>query len=177
MSQESATLDRVRKIVQRIRAGEPLGDADADALACSIFEIEQERAEARDEICVARAEPTIIVNGHSLTDAQAMAVRVAVTSFDEELRPMCERLGSIADAYQARAREVLAFMIAKAAGVTYSAEQIRHTARDIRMAMLATRERCAGTAERFNVARDERRPVPQAIAADIRGLDIDSEEP
>lgn len=59
------------------------------------------------------AEPSISINTHYLTDAQAMAVRVAITSFhaetaDEGCR---EELGPIADAYHLRLSEVLKLII------------------------------------------------------------------
>lgn len=63
-------------------------------------------------------EPTIIVNGRVLTDAQAMAVRVAVSNFhmetaDPEFRA---ELGPISGAYHARLGEVLLHMLGRIAG-------------------------------------------------------------
>jgi len=59
-------------------------------------------------------EPRIQIGDHVLTDAQAMAVRVAVSTFhiecvDDGFR---EEVGPIADAYHARLGEVLTIMIA-----------------------------------------------------------------
>lgn len=61
------------------------------------------------------SEPFIQIGDHVLTEAQAMAVRVAVTSFyaetgEEETRA---NLGPIADAYHMRLAEVLIVMKAK----------------------------------------------------------------
>lgn len=58
-------------------------------------------------------EPCIQVNGRVLSDAQAMAVRVAVTNFHTETaEPETKAdLGPIADAYHARLDEVLALML------------------------------------------------------------------
>lgn len=57
-------------------------------------------------------EPSITINGHTLSDAQAMSVRVAVTSFRADLdQPSAaDALGPIAAAYAARLDEVLASM-------------------------------------------------------------------
>lgn len=61
-------------------------------------------------------EPYIQIGDHVLTEGQAMAVRVAVTSFhmevsqDEEFR---DGLGPIADGYRDRLGEVLKIMLAK----------------------------------------------------------------
>lgn len=59
------------------------------------------------------SEPYIQIGDHVLTEAQAMAVRVAVTSFHAECAAEgCrEELGPIADAYHARLGEVLAIML------------------------------------------------------------------
>lgn len=61
-------------------------------------------------------EPKIQIGDHVLTEAQAMAVRVAVTSFhmecssDEEFR---DGLGPIADAYKDRLGEVIRIMLSE----------------------------------------------------------------
>ena len=57
-------------------------------------------------------EPKIQIGDHVLTEAQAMAVRVAVTSFHAEtLAEECRQaLGPIADAYHLRLGEVLTIM-------------------------------------------------------------------
>jgi hypothetical protein len=54
-------------------------------------------------------EPKIQIEDHVLTEAQAMAVRVAITSFADELvwEDKRKELGPIADAYHARLHEVL----------------------------------------------------------------------
>lgn len=62
------------------------------------------------------SEPTIIVNGVQLTESQACAVRVAITSFHKEvLDPNHlgeDRLGrAITNAYKFRTEEVLKLMI------------------------------------------------------------------
>lgn len=60
-------------------------------------------------------EPSILIGHIKLTDAQAMAVRVAVTAFQME----CdsdegkENLGPIADVYSARLEEVLRLILAR----------------------------------------------------------------
>lgn len=58
-------------------------------------------------------EPKIQIGGHVLTEAQAMAVRVAVTTFHIETGTEENRadLGPIADAYHARLGEVLTIII------------------------------------------------------------------
>lgn len=62
-------------------------------------------------------EPKMQIGDHVLTEAQAMAVRVAVTGFqmecteDEEFR---KNLGPIADAYAARLSEVLKIILSEA---------------------------------------------------------------
>jgi hypothetical protein len=58
-------------------------------------------------------EPSIRIGDHVLTEAQSMAVRVAVTSFHAETAAEgCrEQLGPIADAYHARLGEVLNIML------------------------------------------------------------------
>lgn len=58
-------------------------------------------------------EPKIQIYGHDLTAAQAMAVRVAVMSFQMECSSEEGRndLGPIADAYNARLTEVLKLMV------------------------------------------------------------------
>lgn len=60
-------------------------------------------------------EPKIVVNGHELNEAQAMAVRVALTDFHANmLNPaMTKELGPIGHAYAARAEEVLGWMLNK----------------------------------------------------------------
>lgn len=59
-------------------------------------------------------EPHIQIGEHVLTEAQAMAVRVAVTSFHAETAAEgCrDELGPIADAYHARLGEVLKVILA-----------------------------------------------------------------
>lgn len=59
-------------------------------------------------------EPRIQIGNHVLTTAQAMAVRVAVTSFHAETgaEGCREELGPIADAYHARLGEVLKMLLA-----------------------------------------------------------------
>ena len=59
------------------------------------------------------SEPYIQIGDQVLTEAQAIAVRVAITNFhaetaDEDLR---EQLGPIADAYHARLGEVLTIIL------------------------------------------------------------------
>lgn len=58
-------------------------------------------------------EPYIQIGDHVLTSAQAMAVRVAVTSFHAETADQGCRgeLGPIADAYHARLGEVLKIIL------------------------------------------------------------------
>lgn len=59
------------------------------------------------------SEPRIQIGSHVLTDAQAMAVRVAVTNFQMETAASSEfaaELGPIAPAYHARLTEVLRLM-------------------------------------------------------------------
>jgi hypothetical protein len=58
-------------------------------------------------------EPTITINGYELTPAQAMAVRVAVTSFHAEMSYILpDAIGQPrADAYAARLTEVLRLML------------------------------------------------------------------
>jgi hypothetical protein len=64
---------------------------------------------ARRETQSKMAEPTIIVNGHALTSAQAMAVRVAVSSFNYELGD--DNHGqTMAIAYREKLTEVLRMM-------------------------------------------------------------------
>ena len=55
-------------------------------------------------------EPAIVINGTCLTDAQAMAVRVAVTQFHMETATNNE-LGEIGVLYHARLAEILKLMI------------------------------------------------------------------
>lgn len=57
-------------------------------------------------------EPRIIINNHQLSEAQAMAVRVAICSFESECNSPDGRnlLGKIADGYRDRLGEVLALM-------------------------------------------------------------------
>ena len=57
-------------------------------------------------------EPCIQINGRTLTNAQAMAVRVAVTNFHMEVASEEGKrdLGPIADAYRARLEEVFKIM-------------------------------------------------------------------
>jgi hypothetical protein len=55
-------------------------------------------------------EATITVDGHTLTEAQSMSVRVALTLFLLELtndKEFAEGLGQIATIYHARMTEVL----------------------------------------------------------------------
>ena len=65
-------------------------------------------------------EPYVQIGDHVLTEAQAMAVRVAVTDFhmmvsgDDETR---EGLGPIADAYRDRLGEVLKIWLSKIGAV------------------------------------------------------------
>lgn len=58
-------------------------------------------------------ESRIEINGRRLTEAQAMAVRVAITGFHMETAEPKSRkdLGPIADAYHARLGEVLGVML------------------------------------------------------------------
>jgi hypothetical protein len=58
-------------------------------------------------------EPNIIIEGERLTTGQAMAVRVAVSVFyDQVLSPEGrQELGPIANAYRDRLREVFALMV------------------------------------------------------------------
>lgn len=58
------------------------------------------------------AEPHIQIGDHVLTEAQAMAVRVAVTNFHMETgdRDSAREIGPIAAAYHARLSEVLRLM-------------------------------------------------------------------
>lgn len=61
-------------------------------------------------------EPSIQINGRMLTDAQAMSVRVATTSFHMEVSDDAEirnGLGLIADGYRDRLGEVLKLMLMK----------------------------------------------------------------
>lgn len=58
-------------------------------------------------------EPEIIINGIRLTDAQAMAVRVAVSSFDVDCGDD-EHGRAMNKAYTARLNEVFRLMIGKA---------------------------------------------------------------
>lgn len=59
-------------------------------------------------------EPYIQIGNYVLTEAQAMAVRVAVTNFHSETADpeFKAELGPIADAYHARLGEVLAAWLA-----------------------------------------------------------------
>lgn len=59
-------------------------------------------------------EPYIQIEEHVLTTAQAMAVRVAITTFHMETADpeFKAALGPIADAYHARLGEVLKVMLA-----------------------------------------------------------------
>jgi hypothetical protein len=60
-----------------------------------------------------KREPTITVNGVTLTEAQAMSVRVAVTSFRMELHGGYDKvLGEIGPLYDARLYEVEKLMLA-----------------------------------------------------------------
>ena len=60
-------------------------------------------------------EPKITINGHTLTDAQAMAVRVACTCFEIQTGSEEGRrdIGPAADGYTARLREVFAMMVSE----------------------------------------------------------------
>jgi hypothetical protein len=60
-------------------------------------------------------EPRIQIGDYVLTEAQAMAVRVAVSNFHMETADAeyKNELGPIADAYHARLGEVLAVMLHK----------------------------------------------------------------
>lgn len=58
-------------------------------------------------------EPEIVVNGVRLTEAQAMAVRVAVTSFRMD-RDHLAGLGPIGPLYDARLAEVEDVMVGEA---------------------------------------------------------------
>jgi hypothetical protein len=62
------------------------------------------------------AEPYIQIGDHVLTEAQAMAVRCAVTEFHTQVcdPEYARELGPIADGYKARLGEVLNIMLAKA---------------------------------------------------------------
>lgn len=56
----------------------------------------------------ATKEATIVISGILMSDAQSMAIRVAVANFLMELsdEKFCEQLGPIADGYRARLSEV-----------------------------------------------------------------------
>lgn len=57
-------------------------------------------------------EPEIIINGHKLTNAQAMTVRVAVSSFDPECGD--DETGiAMTKAYKEHANEVFRIMLGK----------------------------------------------------------------
>jgi len=58
-------------------------------------------------------EPDITINGVALTEAQALTVRVALSSFLLQLGDLewSRQLGRVADGYRARAREVEALML------------------------------------------------------------------
>ena len=58
-------------------------------------------------------EPHIQINGRTLTEAQAMAVRIAITEYRTELTEPSAKsaLGQIADAYHARLSEVLSIIL------------------------------------------------------------------
>lgn len=60
-------------------------------------------------------EPVITINGVTLTEGQAMTVRVMLTSAASELEDpeMRADLGPIADGYRARLREVLVMLVGK----------------------------------------------------------------
>jgi len=59
-------------------------------------------------------EPEIIINGARLTDAQAMAIRVAISSFDYDCGDD-DHGRAMTKAYTDRLNEVLRIMIGKAA--------------------------------------------------------------
>lgn len=58
-------------------------------------------------------EPAILINGTQLNTAQAMTLRVALSSFLHDLSEgdFMKDLGEIGPAYQARAREVIKIML------------------------------------------------------------------
>lgn len=61
-------------------------------------------------------EPTILINGHPLTDGQAMTVRVALTEFYEAMSSKIalgdeEHGVKMTEAYRLRAREVLQMIL------------------------------------------------------------------
>ena len=58
-------------------------------------------------------EPTIVINGKQLTEAQAMAVRVAVSDFLAQLtdKDFMKSLGAAGPMYQARLAEVQRLML------------------------------------------------------------------
>jgi hypothetical protein len=58
-------------------------------------------------------EPHIIINGHELSEAQAMTVRVALTLFGMELEndQFRDDLGGMGRLYQMRQREIVALMV------------------------------------------------------------------
>jgi hypothetical protein len=61
-------------------------------------------------------EPTITINGHALTEAQAITVRVAVTDFHATTSAgtvYAEAVGPISDTYRARLTEILKLMFGK----------------------------------------------------------------
>ncbi|MGY8665714.1 hypothetical protein Q3C01_25605 [Bradyrhizobium sp. UFLA05-109] len=62
-------------------------------------------------------EATITIDGHKLTEGQAMAVRVAITAFLLELKhdkKFADGLGVIGIAYQARLNEVMHIILNEA---------------------------------------------------------------
>lgn len=60
-------------------------------------------------------EPTITINGHLLTDAQAMTMRVALASFDTDLqnKKYAKELGDIAALYKRNVRAIYHLMFFK----------------------------------------------------------------
>ncbi|WP_063685607.1 hypothetical protein [Bradyrhizobium stylosanthis] len=62
-------------------------------------------------------EATITIDGHTLTEGQAMAVRVAITAFLMDLKndkQFADCLGLIGIAYQARLTEVMHIILNEA---------------------------------------------------------------
>jgi hypothetical protein len=57
-------------------------------------------------------EPHITINGHALSEGQAMTVRVAITLFQLELEndQFRDDLGMMGRLYQARVREIMTLM-------------------------------------------------------------------
>jgi uncharacterized protein (DUF3084 family) len=78
-------------------------------------EIQQNEPEIQqNEPEIQQNEPEITVNGTPLTDAQAMAVRVAISSFDADCG-YDEQGKAMAQAYTERLNEVFRMMIGKPA--------------------------------------------------------------